>query len=205
MMKSWKRILCMVLAGVMLFSTGVVTQAAPVQTAEINSIEGLDLYLSENTNGTITFDVVAALEANYSQDAVNFVQDNINNMNAALSNGNAILNEDFSVTMFFASVRARGVNKVVTHWNGNTDIYMDSDSAQEYIDTLENLINLVSPGATFLSFIVPFIGTAARVSVLDAKLILSMAKTAAEPGTGIIMHIQKNYVTQSDTYYFSPQ
>ena len=65
---------CMVLAGVMLFSTGVVTQAAPVQTAEINSIEGLDQYLSKNQDGTIRLDESAAQDAGYTQEAIAYVQ-----------------------------------------------------------------------------------------------------------------------------------
>ena len=79
--ESWKRILCMILAGVMLFSTGVVTQAAPAQTAEIDSIEGLDQYLSKNQDGTISLDESAAQDAGYTQEAIAYVQENISYMN----------------------------------------------------------------------------------------------------------------------------
>ena len=36
--------------------------------------------------------------------------------------------------------RARGVNKVEMLWNGNIDIYMDSDQAEVYVDGVEKAI-----------------------------------------------------------------
>ena len=97
MMKSWKRILCMVLAGVMLFSTGVVTQAAPVQTAEINSIEGLDQYLSKNQDGTISLDESAAQDAGYTQEAIAYVQENISYMNDMARTKGAYIDDQFKM------------------------------------------------------------------------------------------------------------
>lgn len=200
MQKASKKILCLVLIGVMMLSNTLVTNAASITST--NSIEGLDRYLSKDDNGLIFFDEHAAMNANYSQDAITFVRNNISNMNKALSNGNAILNEDFSVTTFYISTRAKGVNKTVTHWNGNVDLYMDSSAAQEFINNVKFAISIAD---AITNIDVPLLGFALNVSILDAKLILSMAKSAASHGTGIIMHIQRNFITQTDTYTFSPQ
>ncbi|MFQ6879419.1 MAG: hypothetical protein ACLRS1_06515 [Oscillospiraceae bacterium] len=206
MMKSWKRILCMVLAGVMLFSTGVVTQAAPVQTAEINSIEGLDQYLSKNQDGTISLDESAAQDAGYTQEAIAYVQENISYMNDMARTKGAYIDDQFK--MIYAEgpmTRARGVNKVEMLWNGNIDIYMDSDQAEVYVDGVEKAIAEAEKLGGIVSLIVPMLGLPIGVSILDAYLILNMAKMAKSAGTGIIMHIQRDYVTQTDTYSFSPQ
>lgn len=47
-----------------------------MQTAEINSIEGLDQYLSKNQDGTISLDESVAQDAGYTQEAIAYVQEN---------------------------------------------------------------------------------------------------------------------------------
>ena len=117
------------------------TQAAPVQTAEINSIEGLDQYLSKNQDGTISLDESAAQDAGYTQEAIAYVQENISYMNDMARTKGAYIDDQFK--MIYAEgpmTRARGVNKVEMLWNGNIDIYMDSDQAEVYVDGVEKAI-----------------------------------------------------------------
>lgn len=182
------------------------TQAAPVQTAEINSIEGLDQYLSKNQDGTISLDESVAQDAGYTQEAIAYVEENISYMNDMARTKGAYIDDQFK--MIYAEgpmTRARGVNKVEMLWNGNIDIYMDSDQAEVYVDGVEKAIAEAEKLGGIVSLIVPMLGLPIGVSILDAYLILNMAKMAKSAGTGIIMHIQRDYVTQTDTYSFSPQ
>lgn len=85
----------------------------------------------------------------------------------------------------------------------NQDI--NSDQAEVYVDGVEKAIAEAEKLGGIVSLIVPMLGLPIGVSILDAYLILNMAKMAKSAGTGIIMHIQRDYVTQTDTYSFSPQ
>lgn len=211
MMKSWKRLLCMMLAGVMLFSTGVVTQAAPAQNTEIDSIEGLDQYLSKNQDGTIILDEFAAQDAGYTEEAIAYVQENISYMNDMVRTKGAYIDDQFKMIYSESPMtRARGVNKVEMLWNGNVAIYMDSDAAQEYIDAMlaigdgmESVGDILDDfsfiqGAGVLAMF-PFLYS------IQARFYAIAASNAAAAGNGIILLIQRDYFTQTDTLSFLPQ
>ena len=211
MMKSWKRLLCMMLAGVMLFSTGVVTQAAPAQSVEIDSIEGLDQYLAKNQDGTISLDESAAQEAGYTQEAVAYVQENISYMNDMVRTKGAYIDDEFKMIYSESPMtRARGVNKVEMLWNGNVAIYMDSEQTELFISYLKSgSSHLMSLGDVLAMFtFVQYSGVLAALSYvysLEAYLYAVVAENMAQGGNGIIIYIQRDYLTQTDSISFFPQ
>ena len=92
------------------------TQAAPVQTAEINSIEGLDQYLSKNQDGTISLDESVAQDAGYTQEAIAYVQENISYMNDMARTKGAYIDDQFKMILrptgyTLVGVRDRNKNK----------------------------------------------------------------------------------------------
>lgn len=134
MMKSWKRILCMVLAGVMLFFDRHCDAGSAGADCGDKFHRGFGQYLSKNQDGTISLDESVAQDAGYTQEAIAYVQENISYMNDMARTKGAYIDDQFK--MIYAEgpmTRARGVNKVEMLWNGNIDIYMDSEQQKSML------------------------------------------------------------------------
>lgn len=156
----------------------------------------MDAYISETEVGKLALNEVAAAEAGFSAGAVATVSHQINVMNDLLDNNvSASLGDDYSVTVSYLSPRARGVNKVVTHWYGLTEVWMDSDKAQELIRNLEKGQDVGSALGGIAGGIIQgyFYVSAATV------------RNAAAPGRGIIMYSQYNAMAQAQNIWFASQ
>lgn len=117
-------------------STGIMTYAAPIDESEDTSISELEQFLNKDDNGLIVFDTEAALSDGFSNDIITAVEAQISSMNNLVLQGIAYIDENYSAIILLPSTRARGESKVVTHWYGLTEVYMNSDEAQDLIDGL---------------------------------------------------------------------
>ena len=196
---------------VMLSLTLVVGLAIPAFATEsetTTSVDGMDQFMELTAAGTIYLDVESALDAGYDEMCVNAVATHIANMNQLVINGNAYIDDTFTATVYFVSPRAKGESKVVTHWYGLTEIYMNSDEADELISNLSTIGDVATVGGVFSFFsnaILGAIGNVAGIIGIGTLIYRWQVEAAAEPGTGIIMHIQTNFVDGSQTIWFTAQ
>ncbi len=190
--------------GVALADDCSIDNASSTTTALPAGMEGLDGYISILPNGTIGFDSVSALEAGYSADAVAGVAENIQMMNGLLTADGVTgvsIGSDYSLTIVFSESRANGVSKIVTTWYGYTQIWMDSDEAQQFLNNLGTQGNLGTvlgwiPGADFLAGYVS--GTAMIYSW--------QVQNAINAGDGsIIMHILVDPALGTQSIWFTAQ
>ena len=134
------------------------------------------------------------------------VESQIASMNALVTQGLAYIDENYSAIILLPSTRAQGESKVVTHWYGITEVYMNSDEAQDLIDSLA----AVGDGATIgglLGFLPGNLGSVLGriVGIFSVSTLIYrwQVEQAAASGTGIIMYIQTVESTQS--IYFTSQ
>lgn len=187
---------------------GLTIPAFAAENYDPPSIDGMDQFMELTAAGTIYLDVESALDAGYDEMCVNAVATHIANMNQLVINGNAYIDDTFTATVYFVSPRAKGESKVVTHWYGLTEIYMNSDEADELISNLSTVGDVTTIGGA-LSFLpnalLSGIGNLAAIVGIGTLIYRWQVEAAAEPGTGIIMHIQTNFVDGSQTIWFTAQ
>lgn len=197
MKKQIKAILSVALTVAMMFS------AIPVY-ANTNAVgveaqyAGLEKYIVKLEEDILVFDADDAIAAGYDFEMVRYIHQNIDAMNNLIKEG-AVLNEDFSVTLYVMSARARGVTKTVVHWYGLTEVWMNSDDTNEFINALEGSGNAGSWLSGKFGAIVDAIVHGA------AALSLAAVKAAAAPGNGIIMYSQYDGTTLSTNVWFTSQ
>lgn len=208
MKKHFRKLIAVVLTLAMTLSTGIITYAAPIDKVENTSISELEQFLTKDDNGLIVFDTEAALSAGFSSDIVTDVETQILNMNNLVIQGTAYIDENYSAIILLPSTRARGESKVVTHWYGLTEVYMNSDEAQDLIAALST----VGDGATIgslLGFLPGNIGSVlggiAGIFGVSILIYRWQVEQAAEPGRGIIMHIQTDFGTSTQSIWFTSQ
>lgn len=208
MKKHFRKLIAVVLILAMTLSTGIITYAAPIDEAENTSISELEQFLSKDDNGLIVFDTEAALSDGFSNDIVTDVETQIASMNNLVIQGTAYIDENYSAIILLPSTRARGESKVVTHWYGLTQVYMNSDEAQDLIDSL----SAVGDGATIgslLGFLPGNIGSVlggiAGILGVGTLIYRWQVEQAAAPGRGIIMNIQTNFGTSTQSIWFTSQ
>lgn len=153
-------------------------------------------------SGTIRFDIEGALKAGYSEQSVSQIAKNIDSMNQLAMNGDAYIDETFTATIYFKSPRANGQSKVVTHWYGLTEVYLNSDEANQFIAELSaagDTATIVGMIGMLPAHIASKVSQVSGIFGFTAMLYRKQVEEAAKPGRGIIMYIQNNpdYGTQS--------
>ncbi len=215
MRKGLRKLVTIVLTATMALAIGAPAFAAEANyeeqtavTATANAVEGLDQFMSYNSDMTIAFDANAALLAGYTSDAVSYVSSNIATMNQMVLDGTATPSGDFTVTSIAnAQLRANGVSKIVTHWDGRVEYYLNSVEAAALQRNLE--INY-SIGEACLDAAVEISGSrtleaAAGITNLYTTLLQSSLQTAISHGKGIIMTTQLDTLSGIQHIYFSHQ
>ncbi|GEM_PF-599300 len=208
MKKCFRKLIAVVLTLAMTLSTGIMTYAAPIDEAEDTSISELEQFLKKDDNGLIVFDTEAALSDGFSNDIITAVEAQISSMNSLVIQGTAYIDENYSAIILLPSTRARGESKVVTHWYGLTEVYMNSDEAQDLIDGL----SAAGDGATIgglLGFLPGNLGSVlggiAGILGVGTLIYRWQVEQAAAPGRGIIMYIQTDFGTTTQSIWFTSQ
>ncbi|TPF95732.1 hypothetical protein EP30_10195 [Bifidobacterium sp. UTCIF-39] len=174
----------------------ILPSSASATTTEIKTIpatmRGMDAYLSRETNGTITLDAAAAKQEGYSSEAINHVTDNLSEMNEMIAHG-ATSDDSFTVTAFSKISRAGGQSKVVRHWTGLTEIYLNSSEAEE----LAKKYDVAADAAGYLSgFLFKWSVPAAGALAASAIYYTSAAQIRAyNKGKGVIICMMPNTET----------
>ena len=160
-------------------------------TSEENSFEqNMEQYFSISDDGLILFDTISAEQNGVNQELINSVANQIDKMNQLVLNGDAYITEDYSVVQYLGFSRARGENKIVTHWWGLTEIYMDSAKAEDLYDDLVTITMSYSDlayDAFFENIPAGILYNLVNLSYVNYLLQVEQAKA---PGRGIIMNIQ---------------
>lgn len=167
-----------------------------VRNDELREVEK---YLSIDENEIIVFDSENAKKKNVSDTCIDSIEANINWMNQLVNEKNAHVNQDFSVTIYLKSTRANGVNKVVVHWYGLVQAYMDSVETGKFIRQLEGTHGVISDWNGI------FGGAFSGIMQVGLKVNISAVKAAAKSGRGIIMNQQYDAVTQLYNVWFVSQ
>ena len=212
-----KKLMSFILALVLVFSAGSYAFAetdernnidAFFSTGEIpETLNGIDQFFTILTDGTISFDIDSALSAGYAEEDVVFVSNNIKKMNYLLTEMDGYLTPDFSLVIPISGTRAVGESKIVTTWYGLTQVYMNSDEAQDLIDELNAVGDIIaisgflallpSPYSTLVGFYL--YGTSMGILIYRNQVI-----SAASAGTGIIMNIM-DIDGENQTVWFTAQ
>ena len=203
----FRKIICMMLSLALIAGLAI-----PAFAAENNgipsSIDGMDEFMELTVIGTIYLDVESAVDAGYNEEYVTAIATHIGNMNQLVINGDAYIDETFTATAYFVSPRAKGESKVVTYWYGLTQVYMNSDEADELIANLSTIGDVTTIAG--LVGLLPYalanvIGGIAGILGFGTMIYRWQVEAAAETGNGIIMNIQTNLVDGSQTIWFTSQ
>ncbi len=220
MKRTMKKLVALTVATAVCFPTSLVVSAAtPQNDLSISYIEssqsqldvvGMDQYMTLTEQGTIALDTTSAKNNGFSQEAIAKVQSQINSMNNLVLERKAYINNSFEAVTNLSRGRAavRGQSKIVRHWYGLTEVYMNSIETQALIDnfgrvsatsTMAGLLSLI-PGKLFSNLGV--IDTLYSVSVQGYSW---QIQQAAKSGRGIIMNIQINTETNMPMVWFVSQ
>lgn len=164
------------------------TEASPIP----ESMRGMDAYLHREADGTITLNTVAAKQGGYSSETIDRVSNNLSEMNEMVSNG-AVSDNTFAVTAFGKVSRAGGQSKVVRHWTGLVEIYLNSADAEQ----LAKKYDTASDVTGFLSgFLLKWSVPAAGALAASAVYYISAAQIrACNKGKGVIICMMPNTET----------
>lgn len=192
-----KRLLGLLMAMVMAISFNMVVLAAPVEE-ENNTlyVDGINQFFSKNFDGTMTFDMIGAENAGYTEDAIDFVAGNVALINELILTEGAILGDDFSATLYLNTNRAaRGESKVVINPYGPTQIYMNSEEAHEVwsvisaMSTVVDLIDIISDLNVAKGIVQKAIDAAYYLGSLQIGLYKAQLRTAESSGKGIVINV----------------
>lgn len=215
MYKKWKRVLCVLLGSVMLFSTSITTLAA---SSGEKQTDGMFVFLSKTEDGLAVFDSEAAAEAGYDTDVIAAVEKNVALMNIMVTEYGGRIDETFTVTIYSepqvsTRVQRKGVSKVVTTWN-RVDIYMDSVDTAAYIGILQKIVDVNGTICDSLNSYADYKGGDEYVSAaamigavvaLWAWSYLFPAQVAASSGKGIIMRTDIDYINRTEVLSYLSQ
>ncbi|MFC0265470.1 hypothetical protein [Alloscardovia macacae] len=167
-------------------------------------IRGLDSYISYSTSEGFMLNDKEAILRGYTQESINQVKKNLEVMNlinsqteyASVSGADltVYVPPDSSMNSGYSAFRAapaRGVNKVVAHWYGVTETWMDSKAADKFINALKS-------GKTPAGFITGWVGVATKVML---NSLIQNATAAAKKGRGIIAYSQMNSVGNMNIWF----
>lgn len=196
MKKFSKRLLSLVLVGATILSMSTVALAAPAEeTANVIDVEGIERFFSKNEDGTMSMNAERAREAGYSEYTIQFVQGNIDGINEAVQTQGAVIDDEFKMTIYFASTRARGQSKVEIWATGMVLIYMNNEQADDLYNALANLhpLTILANVLSKLTKAQSVLGQACRIAAFVANLQVVSYKAqigqVKSNGTGIIMYV----------------
>lgn len=202
----FRKFISMMLSLVLIVGLAVPAFAAENETT--TSVDGMDRFMELTASGTIFLDIEGALSAGYTEQCVAAVAAHIDSMNQLVINGNAYIDDTFTATVYFVSPRAKGESKVVTHWYGLTQMYLNSDETEDLIDNLESagtVFDLVSLVGWLPGSVAGAIGGLSDIFGYGTTFYLWQVENAAQAGNGIIMNIQTDFVYGSQTIWFTSQ
>lgn len=202
-MNKFKRVVSLVLVFGLLFLVPIKTWAATSE--ENNSAQNMEQYFSISNEGLILFDTVSAEQNGVDQELIDSVSNQIDKMNQLVINGDGYVTEDYSVVQYLGFSRATGENKIVTHWWGLTEIYMDSAKAEDLYDDLVEITTGyydLAYDAFFENIPAGIVYNLVNLSYVNYLLQVEQAKA---PGRGIIMNIQTDLMSGGQTIWFVSQ
>lgn len=161
-------------------------------------------YFSITAEGTIYFDELSAEEDGVGSTSIMAVREQIGKMNRLILEENAYVTDDYSVVMYFASTRAAGEYKVVTHWYGMTEIYLNSDQAADLLDSMKTISTGSEFWDTVLS-VVPGLGTSISLTNLQTMIYRADLERAEASKTGIIIYVYTDPSTTAQSVTFAAQ
>lgn len=203
-----------------LFSINTSAYASTDVSVYDTSLLGLEKYIEISDSDLLIFDADSAIANGYPCETVEAIKQHISNMNLLVELGYAYIDQSFSAVIQLPATNkkhsgiplfrssARGESKVVTHWYGLTEIYMNSDEAQDLINAL-SAAGDGSTVASLLSFLPGGLGTIlgsiSTISGVQITLYRWQIEQAAAPGRGIIMNVQYNFTTNDQSIWFVSQ
>lgn len=186
---------------------GLAIPAFAADNHDSSSVDGMDQFMELTAEGLISFDEAAAVSSGYHVDVVTKVATYIAGMNELVMNGVAYIDESMSAVVYLRGTRAVGESKVVYHWYGLTEIYMNSDEADDLIANLNSTTNVTNGNlATIFGAIIGgWVSYALTGMTIGLTIYRWQVEQAASYGTGIIMYIQYDLVTSMQSIWFGPQ
>lgn len=208
MKKCFCKLIAVILTLAMTLSIGIITYAAPANGAENTSISELEQFLTKDDNGLLIFDTEAALAEGFSHDIVMAVDAHISSMNDLVIQGTAYIDENYAAIILLPGTRVQGESKIVTYWYGLTQVYMNSDEAQELINNLSAVGDSATIGG-FLGFLPGKFGDAlggvANIVGAGTMIYRWQVEQAAASNRGIIMNIQTPIGSNVQSIWFTSQ
>ena len=213
-----KKLISMLLVIMMVLSYCITSLAAESQVKIDCHVVELEKYISKNLDGTLKFDAYSAINNGHDIQTVHFISNHIQMMNYYSNTYGATIDDSFTLELDLSllstsksgqrGINAVGESKVVTHWYGLTEIYMNSDETQQLLDNLNSISDYVTV-AGFIGLVPskfqPYISGALYYTSLGLLIYKNQIQIAASSGTGIIMYIQTNLTDGSQIIYFGPQ
>ena len=195
MKKIGKKILCLMLVGMMSLLSGGFVQAATLEKTE-PSIETITGFIARSDDGTIWLDIDSAERAGFSDEAVAYVEDHIEYMNELVKAGQAYIDDEFRAIIENSQTRATtaGVSKLVIYPYGLVQLYMTSAEASEMYGILTSLgevCPLLNIAAQVLSgtFEANLLQLASAVGNLTIWMYRAQLDKALSYGTGVVMTV----------------
>ena len=200
---------------VIVLSCSVISFPATANTinTENENIAELIRFLSISEEGFLIFDELAAQKSGVSSERISYLNSRVEYMNSLVLDYGAYIDDSFSAVIYLPSARANGECKVVTYIHGLTEVYMDSEVADEILNYLSMVGNVATASGVLarLATFTKFKAVAGQLSDL-ATIVGGVAlvyywqiELAAAPGRGIVMSILDDGTTATPTVGYSPQ
>ena len=208
-MKTVRKLLCMILSLLLVFS---LTTVALATEKENDSIVGLDRYFSMAPAGTIIFDMSAALDAGYTNNAVETVQARINYLNSLVTSGKAYINENYGAVVGSRTRSLTGHTYLVQNWDGSTDVFL-SDNDAYYTKLAFDYVQRALDPTPILDYLdesaQPYVALACTMGMIQCgiyknQISYAQADVAAAPAGEdwrVVMHIFYVDGMQNMTFY----
>lgn len=166
-----------------------------------DSIVGMDRYFSMSSQGTIIFDTLAALNAGYTNNAVETVQARINYLNSLVISGEAYINENYGAVVGCSRTRvSHGHTYLVQNWDGSTDVFL-SDSDANYTKLAFDYVQRALDPTPILEYLdesaQPYVALACAMGIMQCaiyknQITYAQSEVAAAPSGEdwrVVMHI----------------
>jgi len=224
-----KNVVCfmsMILTVFMFFSSTIVSNASNEKT----TIDGMDKYIFIDDEGRAQIHSEEAEQAGYTREMIEYVKGNLMIMNRISKSRGIPISEIFCVEtenfdnvvmndngyngrkLMRSAVQIKGVSKVVTTWR-SVKIYMNNVDTFIYCCYLQKFVDQQGTLQQTLLEYADYKGDSdvrnaayfAGFAKLMAWLYLYPAQRAAQPGRGIIMQTDMDYVTMTSTVSYLSQ
>lgn len=200
----WRKVKMKKFVSLVIVLAVMLTLPFTASAAENSYSSDMVQYFSITAEGTIYFDELSAEEDGVEPTLIMAVREQLGKMNRLVLEENAYVTDDYSVVMYFSGARAVGEYKVVTHWYGLTEIYLNSDQAA----ALLNGMKTISTGSEFWDTvlgIVPGLGTSIALTNLQTMIYRADLERAEASKTGIIIYVYTDPSTTAQSVTFAAQ